>query len=228
MLTPSADRRVLRFVLEQLLEDLAEARLVADRGHRLVRAIPADRVRAEEEPQRLDRLVDRLDRVERRARQPGQALATDRRQDRIHEPVEPPELVDGARRRHSAASGFGRLGGGRLVQQVDVDADDRQRRPQLVGDDAQELGPRRIERGQLGQPRLDLGRQPALLDDPREQRGDRPEEGDLARPRTAASSRVWTLSTPTTVVVPDERHRQHPGEALDVEAADPREALVDA
>ena len=102
-------RRVLRFVLEQLLEDLAEARRVADRGHRLVRAVPADRARPEQEAQRLDRLVDRPDGVERRPRQPGQALAADRREDRIHEAIEPPELLHrgrppragiGVRRRH--------------------------------------------------------------------------------------------------------------------------------
>ena len=65
-------------------------------------------------------------------------------------------------------------------EQVDVDAHDRQRRPELVGHDAHELGPRRVERGQLGQPGLDLGRQAALLDDARQQRRDRLEERDLA------------------------------------------------
>ena len=93
MLTPFVGRRVLQFVLEQLFEDLAEARLVADRDHRLVRAVPADRVRAEEQAERLDRVVDRLDGIERRPRQPGQALATDRGEDRIDLAVEPAELV---------------------------------------------------------------------------------------------------------------------------------------
>src|SRR5262249_34258375 len=66
---------VFRFVLEQLLEDLAEPALVADRNERSRRALPADRSRPEQEPERLDGLVDGADRVERRARQPRQALA---------------------------------------------------------------------------------------------------------------------------------------------------------
>ena len=88
-------RRVLRFVLEELLEDLPEACLVADRGHRPGRALPADRARAEEQAQRLDGVVDRRDRIERGARQPGQPLAANGRQDRIDEAVEPPELLHG-------------------------------------------------------------------------------------------------------------------------------------
>ena len=62
---------------------------------RAVGPLPADRVRPEQQAQRLDGLVDRLDGVERGTRQAGQALAADRRQDRIHEPVEPRELVVG-------------------------------------------------------------------------------------------------------------------------------------
>ena len=53
----------------------------------------------------LDGLVDRLDRIERRPRQPGQTLAAHRREDRIHEPVQPPQLVRWRRRRHSPAVG---------------------------------------------------------------------------------------------------------------------------
>lgn len=46
-------------------------------------------------------------------------------------------------------------------------------------DDAEVLGSGGVERGQLGQPGLDLGGQPALLDDARQQRGDGLEQADL-------------------------------------------------
>ena len=88
-------RGVLGLVLEKLLEDLAEAGVVADRGHRPVGPVPADRMRAEQETERLHRLVDRLDGIERRTRQPGQSLAADRGEDRVHQPVEPAQLVVG-------------------------------------------------------------------------------------------------------------------------------------
>ena len=117
-------------------------------------------------------------------------------------------------------------GAGRVCEQVHVDAHDRQRRPELVGDDAQELGPGCIERGQFGQPGLDLGGQPALLDDPREERRDRLEEGDL---RVVEDAPLVGLDVEHADhrVVPFERHRQHPAEGPDVEAADPREPVVD-
>ncbi len=89
-----------------------------------------------------------------------------------------------------------------------------------------QLGPRGVEGGQLGQPRLDLGRQAALLDDPGEERGDRPEQGDLPVVEGTLLAGLDVEDTDHRVV-PFERHRQHPGEGLDVEAADPREPLVD-
>ena len=92
MLTPSADGAYFEFVLEELLEDLAEPGLVTDRGERHGRALPTDRAGAQQQPQRLDGLVDRPDGVERGARQPGQALATDRGEDRIDEAIEAAEL----------------------------------------------------------------------------------------------------------------------------------------
>ena len=54
-----------------------------------VRALPTDRVGAQQETQRLDDVVDRPDRVERRPRQPGQPLAADRREDRVDQAIEP-------------------------------------------------------------------------------------------------------------------------------------------
>ena len=94
-----------------------------------------------------------------------------------------------------------------------------------MGHDGQELGARGVERGQLGETRLDLGREAALLDDPCQQRGDRAQERDLV---VVEPARAATLDVEHAhdVVVPDERHRQHPRESLDVEAADPREAVV--
>ena len=136
----------------------------------------------------------------------------------------------GRRRRRASPARPARRGsaGGRLGEQVDVDAHDRQRRPQLVGHDAEQLGPRGIERGQLGEPRLDLGGQPALLDDPGQQRGDGLQEVDLVVARTGGRSRVWTLRTPTTSSCQTSGTDSIAGEALDVEAADPREARVAA
>ncbi len=221
-------RGVLRLVLEQLLEHLAEPRVVADRHVRAGRLLPADRVRAQEEPERLDGLVHGGHRIERRPRQPGQPVAADRHQDRVHLAVEPGELVVG---RGPPRLGRGRVGerrgaGRHVGQQVDVDADHRERRPQVVGHDRQQLGAGGVERRQLGQPRLDLGGQPALLDDAGEQRRDRPQEADLL---VAEDPRLARLDVEHAdhLAVPLERHGEHPGQGLDVEAADPREAVVE-
>jgi prolyl-tRNA synthetase len=83
-----------------------------------------------------------------------------------------------------------------------------------------------VERGQFGQPRLDLGRQAALLDDPGEQRGDRAEQRDLPIVEMPFCPGL-DVEDPDHRLVPLEWHRQHPGQAFDVEAAHPREALVD-
>ena len=111
-----------------------------------------------QQPERLDGLVDRRDGIERRPRQPGQPLAADGGEDRIDEAVEPGELVQRGRpprRRRRPRRRAPDVAGRRLGQEVDVHPHDRQRRPQLVGHDAQQLGPGRVERGQLGQPRFD-------------------------------------------------------------------------
>ncbi len=192
------------------------------------RSLPTDRVRAQQEPQGLDRLVDRGDRVERRPRQAGQPVAADRHQDRVHLAVEPGELVVGGRppRFGGRDLGQGRGTGRHLGQQVDVHADHGERRPQVVGHDRQQLGPGGVERRQLGEPRLDLGGEPALLHDPREQRRDRPQEVDLLLtedPRRAGLD----VEHADHLAMPLERDRQHAGERLDVEAADPGEPVVE-
>ena len=61
---------------------------------------------------------------------------------------------------------------------------------------------------------------------PGEERGDRPEQGDLAVVEGTLLAGLDVEDTDHRVV-PFERHRQHPGERLDVEAADPCESLVD-
>ena len=114
---------------------------------------------------------------------------------------------------------------GRLAEEVDVRPDDRQRRAQLMGDDRQELGPRGIERRQLLQPALDLGLQPALRDDAREERGDRRQELDLGATEVALRQRL-DVEHADDLLVPHERHRQHRVQAAHVEPADPREAAV--
>ena len=114
---------------------------------------------------------------------PGQPLAADGHQDRVHEAVEPRELVLGRgppRLGRWRAVGRAPTPGRRVGQQVDVDADDRQRRPQLVGHDATAArrGPRRARSAASSRASTSAG-QPALLDDPGEQRRDRAEEPDL-------------------------------------------------
>ena len=68
-----------------------------------------------------------------------------------------------------------------LGEQVGVGADDRERRPQLVGDEGDQLAAGLVDRLERLDPRLGLGLLAALLDDPGEQVGDRPELGDVAR-----------------------------------------------
>ena len=227
MLTPSAVGAYFEFVLEQLLEDLAEPCLVTDGGHPLGRSLPADRVRTEDQAQRVDGLADGRNGVEWRPRQPGQPLPADRREDRIDESIEPRHLVQ------RGVMPLARVGlrwagtrpGGCLAEEVDVRPDDRQRRAQLMGDDRQELGPRGIERRELLQPALDLGLQPALRDDAREERGDRRQELDLGATEVALRQRL-DVEHADDLLVPHERHRQHRVQAAHVEPADPREAAV--
>ena len=217
------DRRVLRLVLEELLEDLPEARLVADRDDRAVRALPADRVRPEQEPQRLDGLVDRRDRVERRARQarsgprrgptrgssrPGGRAATAGRWRRRANlavagggsPVGPARRRRAGRRRPGRRTAASAARGSRPTA-----ARPGRRRARSAGRAAPRSRP-----------------EPALLDDPGEQRGDRLEELDLVVVERADGARL-------DVEHADDRSCQTsgtdsiPASALDVEAADPGE-----
>ena len=70
---------------------------------------------------------------------------------------------------------------GLLGEQLRVGAHDRERRPELVGDHRDELGARLVDRLQLGGPRLRLLLEPALLDDPGQEVGDRPEVRHVRR-----------------------------------------------
>ena len=133
------------------------------------RAVPADRVRAQQRARSVSTVSSTAATTSNGARD-SPVRPSPRTEARIEStrPVEPRQLVDrrvapGLGRRRSAASAVP----GGLAEQVDVDPDDRQRRPQFVGDDAQQLGAGGVEGGQLGQPRLDLGREAALLDDAR-------------------------------------------------------------
>ena len=221
-------RRVLRFVLEQLLEDLAEPRLVADRDQRPGRALPADGARPQQEAQRLDRLVDRLDGVERRPRQPGQALAADRGEDRIDEPVEPAELLDGGVVPVVGSAASAAPAGRRRPPRPAG-----RRRPARPTAASAARGSRRS--GARPAPRRARSARPA---GPRP----RPSAGPSRRSRPAAprssggrrsrpssnrrASRVWTLSTPTTPSCQTSGTDSIAGQPLDVEAADPGEAVV--
>ena len=156
----------------------------------------------------------------------------DRGQDRVDQPVEPLDLVDrpvvplvaGAPAGEVAALAADerRL----LGQQVGVGADDRQRGPQLVGDHRDQLGPRLVERLE----RLDLGLglalDPAFLDDPGEEVGDRRQLGDVG---VAEVARLLGLDVehPDDPLVPRQRDRQHRGdEPALVDPADPQEARI--
>ena len=213
-----ADRDVLRLVLEQLLEDLLNraGSPIAISARR--RPLPADRVAAEQQPQRLDGVVDGGDRVERVAGEAGQPLAPDRGEDRVDEAVEPRDLLE---RRRLPLPG-GRVRGGGVAEQARrtpgppasgvrsswVTTDIRSARAASSAVSSREAA-------------LDLGLEPALLDDPGEQRADRPQQLDVLRARTAAAPRVWTLRTPMTRSCQTSGTDSIAWSALDVEAADP-------
>ena len=67
------------------------------------------------------------------------------------------------------------------AQQLDVRAHDRQRRPQGVGHDRDEVGARLVDGAQAFDLRLGLALEPALLDDAGEQAGERLEEARRRR-----------------------------------------------
>ena len=113
-----------------------------------------------------------------------------------------------------------------LGQQVGVGADDRQRRPELVGHEGDELGSRLVDRLELGGPLLGLLLLAPLLDDPGEEVRDRPELGDIGVAELALAFRL-DVEHADRPVVPGQRHRQHRGdESALVDAPDPQEPRV--
>ena len=119
----------------------------------------------------------------------------DRGEDRVDEAIEPLDLLE-----RRAVPGGARLAAGhvarfataqrRLVgEQVGVGPDDRQRRPQLVGDERDQLAAGLVDRLERLDPRLGLGLLAALLDDPGEQVGDRAELGDVVVAERRAAPR---------------------------------------
>ena len=84
-----------------------------------------------------------------------------------------------------------------LGQQVGVGADDRERRPQLVGDERDELAAGLIDGLERLDPRLGLGLLAALLDDAGQQVGDRARSWATSASVKSRGCSVWTLRTPT-------------------------------
>ena len=116
---------------------------------------------------------------------------------------------------------------GGVGEQVDVGADDRERRPELVGDDREQLGARRVELAQPVELRLGLGleRGPSRRC-PASSAAIVEQELDLVARRTRRASVVWTLSTPTTESFQTSGTDSIAWRSCDVEAADPREPRV--
>ena len=113
-----------------------------------------------------------------------------------------------------------------LGEQVRVRADHRERGPQLVGDEGDELAARLVDGLERLDPRLGLGLLAALLDDAGQDVGDRAELLDVG---LAEVARLLGLDVedPDDLVVPGERHRQHRGDEPSlVDAAHPQEARV--
>ena len=99
-------------------------------------------------------------------------------------------------------------------------------RPQLVGDERDELAAGLVDRLERLDPCLGLGLLATLLDDPGEQVGDRAELRDVV---VAEGPRLLGLDVEDAdgLVVPGQRHGQHRRhEAALVDAADPQEARV--
>ena len=106
--------------------------------------------------------------------------------------------------------------------------DDRERRPQLMGHERDQLGPGVVDLLQLRRSLLGLALHPALLDDAAQEVGDRAEVGHVGR-REVPRLLGLDVEHADRSVVPDERYRQHRGdEPFLVDAADPQEALVPA
>ena len=182
---------------------------------------------AQQGTQQLHGLTHRLPKVERHPGQRAQALAADGDQDRIHQPVQAPDLVDGrvAPVLARCARWLVGLAAGDGGQQVHVGADHGERRPQLVGHHGEKLGARLVQGLQLDELAFLLPLQAALLDDPGQERGDRGEEVDLLGREATRGDRL-DVEDANHRVVPGERHREHRGEPRQVESAEVLEAGV--
>ena len=214
-------RGVLGGVLEEVLEQPAEQVGRADREERPLREGRVSRWRRRIDPSDstiVSTTVGDVDRPEGR-----RLLAQDAQagQDRVDHRVEPVDLAEGLRLQRAVPSTP--PAAGRRADELEARPDDRERRPQLVGDDRDEAGARLVDRPQAVDLGLRLGLQPALLDDPGEQRRERLEEADVAPPELAAPDGL-DVEHADDRVVPDERHRAHRGEARLVEALEPGEA----
>ena len=195
-------RRVLHGVLDEVLEDLAEAARVGqgEQPDALAKLEAVPREQRRELGRRLaDDLAD-VGRLEVRRRLGPDPHGSENRVDQAVEaldllhrrpiPARPPVAPLRVAR-------FAALELGLLREQLGVGPHDGERRPQLVGDHRDELGAGLVDRLQLGRPRLGLLLEPALLDDAR--RAGRRSPGGGRRP-TRVKSRgcsVWTLRTPT-------------------------------
>ena len=156
-----------------MLEDLAEARRVGE-GVVAETGPDVEVVLADDRPDRVDDLADRGLDVGRR--RPSAGLVRDdpdRREDRVDEAVQPLDLVQrrvvpglalGAAVRVARLAALER----RIVgEELRVGPDDGERRPQLVGDEGDQLAAGLVDLAQLLEPRLGLGLLAALLDDAR-------------------------------------------------------------
>ena len=115
---------------------------------------------------------------------------------------------------------------GLVGEQVGVRAHDGERRPQLVGHERDQLVARLVERLELLDLRLGLALEPALLDDARQEVGDRGQLVDVGG-RELAVLLGLDVEHADDLVVPGERHRQHRGdEPALVDAPDPQEARL--
>ena len=131
------------------------------------------------------------------------------------------------RSRRSICSSVARCHAARVSrEQVGVRADDGERRPQLVGDQGDQLAPRLVDRLECLDPRLGLGLLPALLDDPGQQVGDRAQLGDVMVAEVPGLLGL-DVEDPDDLVAPGQRDGQHGGhESALVDAADPQEPRV--
>ena len=179
-------RRVLDRVLDEVLDDLAEPRRVGeglepDARHDL------DLVLLEDGPERPDDLGDEDSEVDRGDRR--RPSGTTRTEARIESTRRSSRSICSSVARCQVARALAPLHVARFAaaqrrlvrEQVGVGADDRERRPKLVGDERDELAAGLVDRLERLDPRLGLGLLAALLDDPGEEVGDRAELGDVVR-----------------------------------------------